>query len=132
MTTVLQRLSPAKQRSFDALKQGMSFERLAQDTKSARFQSRALQTILDSCTDHDHGYAAGISVQSLLELNPTQSRHKDVSDDALADLLPSGIEKVLSGVIGARTKTLGPHKGGDGRAGWLIIVNDRNDRAIHD
>jgi hypothetical protein len=50
----------------------------------------------------------------------------------LADLMASGIEKVLSGVVGARTETFGPHQGGDGRAGGLIIVDDRNDRAIHD
>src|SRR5277367_3183396 len=83
----------AKERSFDALNQGVGFEGLAQDTKRACFQGGALETIFESRTDHDHGYCAGIIVQSLLELNPAQSRHEDVGDDALACLLRPGIEK---------------------------------------
>jgi hypothetical protein len=129
---VLRRLRLAKERSFDALNQGVGFEGLAQDTERACFQSGGLEPIFESCADHDHGHAAGISVQSLLELNPAQPRHKDIGDYALGGLLPPRFEKPLSRVKGARTKTLGPHEGGDGRAGGLIIVNDRNDRGIHD
>jgi hypothetical protein len=131
MTRVLQRWWLAKKRSFDALNQDVGFEGLAQDTERACFQGGALEAIFESRTDHDHWHGTGIIVQSLLKLNPAQPRHEDVRDDALAGLLRPGIQKPFSGLVGARTKSFGPHEGGDSRAGGLIIVNDRNNSAIH-
>jgi hypothetical protein len=132
MTRALERWRLAEERSFDALNQGMGLEGFAQDAEGAGLQGSALEAIFESRTDHDHGHGTGIIVQSLLKLNPAQSRHEDIGDDALADLLSPGIQKPFSGPVGAWTKSFGPHEGRDGRAGRLIIINDRNDSSIHD
>src|ERR1700685_3835990 len=83
MTRALGRWRLAKERSFDALKQVVGFERLAQDTKRTCFQGGALEAIFESRTDHNHRHGTSMLVQSPLEPNAAQPRHEDVGDDAL-------------------------------------------------
>jgi hypothetical protein len=117
--------------SLDRFKKRYSFERLSDKARGADGERFVLQMIVRQAGDQDHGRSAVLFTEPPYEIEPTDSRHVNVRDCAIENGKIGRRQKRLCGRKRLGSITNGAHQVHQARAKVFVVVDDRNERAVH-
>jgi hypothetical protein len=117
--------------SLDSFKKRYSFERLSDKARGADGERFVLQMIVRQAGDQDHGRSAVLFTEPPYEIEPTDSRHVNVRDCAIENSKIGRRQKRLCGRKRLGSITNGAHQVHQARAKVFVVVDDRNERAVH-
>jgi hypothetical protein len=116
---------------LDRFKKRYTFERLSDKACGADRERFVLQMIVGQGRDQDHRRSAILFTEPSYEVESIHSRHVNVRDCAIENGKIGRRQKRLCGRKRLSSIANGAHEVHQARAKVLVVVDDRNERAIH-